>query len=161
MSWPVLTTQRCVTVPLGLQETLVFTSYSPEEHLGAHMRADYCHCVMRSPVQKLTLVAILTCESGIVSRGTIPAGVAHIAIVCGDVGTITVLCGELVMRELTHVHVGVGCHDGGCCTSTGTRCRWHVTHYTYCAAPTGAAAGTAAAGTTTIRRRWRTRSGQF
>lgn len=142
-----------VTADTGIH--LVFTLAALEGVLLA------LHDEVGHQSKKLTLVAILTCESGVVSSSTIPPGVAHIAIVRGDVGTVTVLCGELVMRQLTHVHVGVGCHDGGSRSSTGTRCCRHVAHNTYRATPSGAASGTTSAGTTTVWRRRGPGPGQF
>ena len=147
------TAVRCSAV--GLEDTLVSLNHlsSPRRALDSRHHGNAIVC------DEVTLVAILTCESRVVGCGTVPPGVAHVAIVRRDVGAVTVLRGKLMMRELPHVHVGVGCHDGGGCTSTGTGCRWNVADNS--ATPTGTAAGTATAGTAAIWRWWCPGSGQF
>ena len=140
---------------VGLEDTLVSLNHlsSPRRALDSRHHGNAIVC------DEVTLVAILTCESRVVGCGTVPPGVAHVAIVRRDVGAVAVLRGKLMMRELPHVHVGVGCHDGGGCTSTGTGCRWNVADNS--ATPTGTAAGTATAGAAAIRRWWCPGSGQF
>jgi len=140
---------------VGLEDTLVSLNHlsSPRRALDSRHHGNAIVC------DEVTLVAILTCESRVVGCGTVPPGVAHVAIVRRDVGAVAILRGKLMMRELPHVHVGVGCHDGGGCTSTGTGCRWNVADNS--ATPTGTAAGTATAGAAAIRRWWCPGSGQF
>ena len=140
---------------VGLEDTLVSLIHlsSPRRALDSRHRGNAIVC------DEVTLVAILTCESRVVGCGTVPTGVAHVAIVRRDVGAVAVLRGKLMMRELPHVHIGVGCHHGGGCTSTGTGCRLNVADNS--ATPTGTAASTATAGAATIRRWWCPGSGQF
>ena len=78
---------------VGLEDTLVSLNHlsSPRRALDSRHHGNAILC------DEVTLVAILTCESRVVGCGTVPSGVAHVAIVRRDIGAVAVLRGKLMM----------------------------------------------------------------